>query len=178
MSNRLGSRVPVIGLVALTVCTASVGALLAQQPLPIRSGPRVRVSGAELPAGKVVGNLSRLDGDTLVVGRTRIPAQWVSRVEVSAGRRSHWLAGMGIGALVGATFGAIAEAAADPHCTNKSVCVPFAAAAFGVLGMPVGLLVGLFVRTDRWQDTTLDQLRIVPFSEESGRFGLTVSFRF
>ena len=176
MVTLLGLRSTLFILTGLAAASLP-GVASAQIPIGPRPGLRVRVSAAELPGGKLIGTLSPFGGDTLVVGKTRIPVAWVSALERRTGRRSHWLAGMGIGALVGAAFGAFAGAA-DDNCLNKSACIPFGAAAFGVIGLPVGLVVGLLVRTDRWQHTTLDQLQIELRGGNRGPLGVTVSLQF
>lgn len=88
----------------------------AQEPWIAEPGQRVRISydcpvaavaTGSLPAGchRAVGTLVGLRGDTLTISggasTTSYPLSTVTRLELSRGRKSHWLAGAGVGLLVG-----------------------------------------------------------------------------
>src|SRR6185436_2143178 len=64
---------------------------------PPDSGLRVRITSPEAPRGKLIGILERIAPDTVVVSGQLLSRSTISRFEVSAGSRSRWLAGMGIG---------------------------------------------------------------------------------
>jgi len=97
--------------------------------------------------------------DTLVLGRSVAPAielfprTSVSRVEVTSGRRSHWITGAGIGALTGMVAGAVVGyVATQGDESGITVAIfPVLGAILGTsAGLCTGAAIGLFVKTDRW----------------------------
>jgi hypothetical protein len=135
----------VIALFASLQC----GILNAQQaPLP-QPGARVRVTSSLLDPAVRIGILTEYNSEAITVGQERLPMPMVQSLEISGGHRRHWGKGALIGLVGGAMFGA-AAGQFDSNCFNKSACVPFGAAAFGVIGVPTGLLIGGAIRKERW----------------------------
>jgi hypothetical protein len=140
----------VIALLASLQC----GILNAQQaPLP-QLGARVRVTSSLLTPAVQIGILTEFNSEAITVGEERLPTPMVQSLEISGGHRRHWGKGALIGLVGGALFGA-AAGQLDSNCFNKSACIPFGAAAFGVIGLPTGLLIGGAIRTERWTKVTL-----------------------
>jgi hypothetical protein len=141
----------VIALLASLQC----GILSAQEaPLP-QLGARVRVTSALLTPPVHTGILSEFNSEAVTVGKERVPRPMIQSLEISDGHRRNWGRGALIGLLGGALFGA-AAGQFDPHCFNKSACILGGAAAFGVIGIPTGLIIGGAIRTERWTRVTLE----------------------
>src|SRR3990172_9366602 len=74
-------------------------------------GLRIRVTVPELNLRQQPGQLVWLDQDSLIVGGAKqrwvVPRQLLTQIEASRGRRRHVLAGMLVGAGVGAVTGLI-----------------------------------------------------------------------
>lgn len=171
----------------LTVASLLVvsSTLSAQRPPPIEPGARVRVTAPECGLDQQAGTLQPSRGDTLVLGYgfDSFPClrSNVTRLEVSQGRRSATLQGLGYGALVGAGVGAaIAVALCYPdRCSG----VPTGELVGGmsVLGLGGGLVIGAVIgsriQSDRWEETPLDRLR-VSFAPQRDMvsFGLRIAF--
>jgi hypothetical protein len=87
---------------------------------------------------------------------------------------------MGIGFLAGAGIGAIVGASAN--CTGdpftSAGCALILGGLGAAVGIPVGAVVGATVRTDRWQEVPLDHLRAGAMPRRDGRFTLTVALPF
>jgi len=158
-----------------------VSVIAAQEQSRILPGARVRVTTPDLPRGQLLGAVTRIDADTLVVGSTPVALRSLMRLEVSTGRRSHWATGLGIGFLAGAGLGAILGAAVgDPYgeiCTPTQ-CALAGAGILGLVGMPVGAVVGAMIRTERWQEVPPDRWRVATRRQRGGQWTLTVAVHF
>jgi hypothetical protein len=151
----------------------------AQEPDPAPLlGQRVRVSTPNGPS--VTGKLVEQDGTKLVVSDqkgslTAIPVADVSRIELSAGRKSKALLGAVIGAAVGLGVGLWAATTwcSESGCDNEVGGV----LVLGVGGAGLGALVGAAVRTERWRQVPAGQpeSRLPPGS--SG-WRVSMTFRF
>ena len=100
----------------------------------------------------------------------------MTRLEVSRGRKSRWLSGMGLGLLAGAGIGAFAGGFSS-SCTHEwgSLCTMVGAGTGASLGLLTGLTIGALVMTDRWEEVSLDRLRV---SFVPQRDGFAVGMRF
>lgn len=139
---------------------AQVGAI---DPLSIPSGTQARIIGAATAADYVRLTVVGVSPDTL---RYRLNAggdskaiswQNVSRMDVSAGRHTNFLRGLGIGVLVGTATGA-AIGAASGHGTelNSSGFLAFVGAIYGgTLGGVTGMVFGIAMRSERWTPVAL-----------------------
>lgn len=146
------------------------------------SGTLVRITSPQVPQGRAVGVFERFNGDTVVVAGLPISRASITRLEVSAGRKSHWLAGMGIGFVVGGGLGALSCVIACPEDTGSDAIKGIETVALGGLGALVGLLaggiVGAFRISDRWREVSLSTLRIAPTLRSDGTFGVSIGLRF
>lgn len=131
--------------------------------------PRAPGSGACRQEGRVVA----VEGDTITLAAAesthshRLSA--TSRIEVSRGSRSRWLAGAGVGFVVG-TAGTYAllnqggstnpcDRSANQDAIGPAACVGLAAVG-GVAGAGAGALIGRLFRTERWQEVPVEGLRV------------------
>lgn len=148
----------------------------AQELTRVAAGTRVRVLTSQR-ARPLVGTLVRSTPDSVVVDATVIARGSVRRLEVSAGRKSHWLTGAGIGLLVGAGVGAIAASGSD-GCGNigplDASCTLAIAGVGGAIGTPLGALVGAMVRTDRWRVVPLGHVGFRVETPSYGSFKIAV----
>ena len=182
---------PITFLVAVLAVTP-LSTVNAQGSMPVKAGDRVRVAfgTSECQPCLAVGLVAAFSTDSvaLAVGnRTdtlRLPIASVTRFEVSRGRKSKTLSGMGIGAAIGVGTGAILGAiATSGECLFESDPCPGAGAVAGavLLGVPgllVGTIVGALTKSDRWEEVPLDQLRVSIAPQRDGSFGLGFSVAF
>ena len=153
--------------------------MAAQESLPVEPGVRVRVTAPECELRGQAATFRALRADTLVLGTTECPLASVTRLEVS---RQKSMAVLGV--LVGAGAGALGALAL---CLAKD-CVyehfnggrndfsnelPL---ILGVVGGVAGFFVGRNIKTDRWEEVSLEQLRVSP--QPDGGFALGFSVRF
>ena len=116
----------------------------------------------------------RLDADTLVMkaqGMIRpvaIPLTSVKRLEVSRGRKSRILKGLGIGFLVGAGLGAYIGAAkecngtgGDTMCGDRAANAVFAGSVLGLLGAVAGTIVGVAAPGESWEEVPLEKVSLL-----------------
>ncbi len=155
--------------------------LSAQSPLPIQPGTQI------------------FRGDTVILDTTECPLASVTRLDVHRGRHGHpWrgaLFGVLTGRLIGMMIGQDTEQCKNVGwepcgwlCFNgprdwryKESCttdmsLASTIAMFG--GAAVGLVVGAFTKTDRWEEVPLDRLRVSIVPQRDGRFALGVSVSF
>jgi len=181
---------------SLTLCCLTPLACLSAQVQPtIEPGARVRVTqvcrqtypGASMRPRTVcarnVGMLAEITGDSIVLtlnengSRLGVPLDSIARVEVRQGRKSRTLIGAGIGAAAGGLSLALA-----------STCSPGGDCGEGewrlgllvgtVAGAGIGALAGAFIKTDRWEEVPLSQLRVSLAVPRSGRWGVGLSLVF
>ena len=108
----------------------------------------------------------------------------VSRLDVSAGRRSYALRGASIGALIGITSGAVSGYASGDDrgwcCFTAGGKAAIYGAGLGVTGLVIGSVVGALTVRDRWTSVPLGAAAATP-SLQMGRGGarlaVTVSYR-
>lgn len=142
----------------LVVVCALAPAVAAQDTLKVESGERVRLT---LESGRnTVGVLVTQDRDSLRIRlRPDAPPVAFSRsgiagVEASLGRHGH----AGTGALVGLVAGGAAGAALGGSCSGDFLCPGAGGGALllGGTGLLFGALVGIFVRSERWESVYPD----------------------
>src|SRR6266850_233893 len=164
-------------LVALSALARGVAA---QDTLAIERGERVRLT---LSSGRsaVVGVLVTQDRDSLRV-RPRpdappvaFPRAGVTSVEASLGRHGH----AGTGALVGLVAGGAAGAALGSSCEGDFLCPGTGGGALllGGTGLLFGALVGVFVRSERWESVYPEDLGFTVVKTPGG-LGVGVSIGF
>lgn len=168
-------------LLTALVLTASAD-LLAQQAPPVAPGDRVRVTTRT----KLVGNLVTLSADTCVLhveGRDAslsLPIASLTKFEVSRGRKSNALKGLGIGFLGGAAVGALIGLGLDEEGGEVSAgtWALIGAAPGAVVGAVVGVAVGASTKTDRWEVVPLERLRVSMIPRRNGAVAIRVSLAF
>jgi hypothetical protein len=169
-----------------------LAALSAQEQPPVEAGSRIRVTAPTVGADELVGMCVEVDATRLRVQAEEqaspltISLTDVTRLEVSQGRKSNALAGLGIGFLGGAAIGAVLGSAAgreeggpETLCTgDKTECAVFGAAVGGVAFGAIGAGIGALAKTERWEEVPLDRLRVSIVPLRDGRFALGLSVRF
>jgi hypothetical protein len=178
--RRTYSRVSCIVLTAVVITTMEAQA---QAELP-QGGTRVRVTypcdaDTTGPAGfsrntcGVVGQFLTIESSTVSVvvdGASRtFRLDDVRRFEVSQGARSYRLIGSLAGFAVGSgtTYIALNRGGSTSKCDRSAnqdalssrECFGLVALG-GVVGAGVGLLLGGFIKSERWEDLALEQLRV------------------
>ena len=166
-----------LALVATVGCLVLVGAAGRGSPEESASpvGPRVRVTSTAAPSGPVTGTLVGIDDEALTVlvskkgEPVRLRRAVIDKVEVSQ-RRGNRGKAMALGFVAGAAIGAIIGATQEPKCeptphdqiTYFDLCLEgLNTAGGGVVGAPIGLLLGLGLsHGERWEPTPLDDLSI------------------
>ena len=157
-------------LLVVTAFVATAAALEAQPRLPdVQVGARVRVHAAQ---GTSEGTVLESAPDSVVIvqaagDRRTYRAADITRLEQYLGKRKNVTRGMGYGFVAGAVAGAIvgavgwhpcdaAEIARNPdycrHTRRESDAVEGAGIMAVVVGIPVGGVVGWFVKTNSWAD--------------------------
>lgn len=170
----------VTALVALVgVLLTAVGGAEADEG---STAPRVRVTSAAAPSGRVVGTLVGLDADTLTIRGSgepndfRLKRQAVTRVEISrqrGNRRKATAIGFFVGAVAGALLGATTTG--DDDFISPGVV----AAAAGVVLGSAGALLGLATsHGEKWEAKSLDGLHVTFVPPRGGGAALRVAFRF
>jgi hypothetical protein len=185
---------------------ASVLALWASVPLaavpayaqqPVEVGSRVVVTGicaeeeyAPRRVRKVCpkdkGIILAIGPDTLVLQSEETGDSVVmrfgsiSRLDLHSGRKSAVLKGLITGTGVGAVVGAVAGLGCQTGGSfAMNECNALETTARGAaVGAACGILVGLIITTDRWEEVPLDQLRVSLAPQRDGRFGLGLSVAF
>ncbi len=167
-------------------------------PFQLPAGAKVRLTSTILPGGVVVGRIGSSTDDALGLvlpgpddspfgTPVLVPRASVTRIQVSLGYKRHTLQGAILGAVAGAALGAAWEvdpATCDSY-SSDTFCSRGEAVAAGSLGFAViGALVGHIVKTERWQNVSVEAL--APRSSDAssrprGRLaaaGLAVTVRF
>ena len=159
-----------------------LGAVSSQAAPPAR-GDRVRIttvpnaldkrasarhsSEAYFPAARVL----RVGSDSLYLlvapaDTLAVALDGVTRLEVSAGRRSYAKRGAGIGALVGVASGVVAGYASGDDrgwCCFSAGEKAFAyGVGLGLSGLIIGSVIGAFTVSDRWTSIPLGAVAATP----------------
>jgi len=139
-------------------------------------GARVRISAVGPDGGAQIGLLLRRDASAIELaaddGSTSVLAvSQIVKLEVSAGKRRHTLAGALCGAALGLAVALIGS------CTGED-CGLYRATGVALLtpaGAGVGALVGSAIKTERWQTVPI---AAQPNAGKSSGARLTVTLRF
>ncbi len=186
-------RAGILVFAAALASTLAAAPAAAQGAWPVALGARVRVTAPSAPAPGVVGTVVGLhrgelvlrpDGrrDSLTFARDRI-----ATLDVSTGRHGHAMLGTGIGFVAGAIVGAI-NGTRGP-CSNGYNCngwnsgaggAALGGAVFGIVGAPVGAIVGDLIQTERWNPVDLGTVHAAAgFASLGGsRAAIRISLRF
>ena len=189
--SRSGMFAALLGLAVL----GSFAPLAAQQAPHLTPGQRVRVtipSALEKQRATVLAMAAdsitlSLDtrGDFFAKTHRQVIVALgsLSSLEVSNGTANNAAIGAVIGGAAGAIFGVIEVKRENDACHRRGgwFCDLLPPAAGLLLGVPVagiGTLVGLLVRTERWEKVPLDRLRLGIVAQPSGRLGLGAALAF
>jgi hypothetical protein len=158
---------------------------LASLEAQLELGQWVRITAPQLGISKYSGTLVALDGDMLTVGTLRVALVDVTRLDVYMGRKRNAGTGAVVGALVlGVPFTIFAVGLCESFSgLASSNCDVVGVAMRGLLiggaaGALLGAGVGSLIKSDRWEEVPLDQLRVSLGPRCDGRFGLGLSVRF
>jgi len=133
----------------------------------LQRGQRVRITAPTLGLNRHIAIFRTLDADTLVVDNdntVRYPLSSLARLETSIGRRSHPWRGAWIGLLSGVGLGFLVWQVGDLGCyegaSTTNCAVVLGGGLGGAIGAVSGVIVGSFIKTDRWATVPLDHLRV------------------
>ena len=150
--------------------------LRAQQDSALRSGARVRVTAPNVTNGQITGSLVSIRDSSLVLPDGDIPLASITALEVSRVTKSH----AGTGALTGFVIGALGGVLiVTSFCTDDFFGPCTAGQVVGsmaVMTLPptlLGAFIGALIRTERWEEVPLSEIRIGP-SQHAGD-GISVS---
>jgi len=154
--NTLGSRCFLLSL----LCNVLVSPAAGQEVEP---GQRVRVTAADLTNGRLVAEVVRVDGDSLVLRRDgairALPRSSIEAIEMASGSHRHTLRGALVG---GVTTGIVLgqDMLRTPgQCSGSGnygqLCALFLAGAMAG-GAVAGAIIGTAVRHDDWVSLSLD----------------------
>lgn len=196
-----------LALVAATLVVHPPG-LRAQSALPLGMGPgaRVRVTApAALTPSRREGRVLAFRNDTLrlvLEGRpdalagppdtVALPTRQITSLELSGGQHAATRKGLGFGALVGVTIGALAGAVSyrSPICAAYRACdatlvsgrdgaAVVGGIVGGLAGLAIGGVAGALHVSERWESMSLPQngrVNIVP--DRNGGLALSLEMRF
>lgn len=155
----------------------------AQGSLSLVPGQRLRVTAPALGVAHYEVRYVATRGDTLILEAgiaVPYPLADVVRLEVLRGQRSYKWPGAIIGAACGVLIGAgIGYAVTDAGWgTMRKAWVVPAAVGMGILGAGIGAKVGQSKKTDKWEEVSLDRLRVSVVPQQWGRLGLGISITF
>ena len=170
-----------ITFVLICIFVGTPTEMAAQEPLA--SGSRVRVTAPECELRGQAATFRALRADTLVLGTAECPLASVTRLDVSGGQKSHALLGAGIGFAAGALVGLVHCSGDAGGFSDAGTCdladddlTLWVAFVSGAIGGLAGGIVGKWIKTDRWEEVPLEQLRVSP--QPDGGFALGFSVRF
>ena len=136
------------------------------------TGDKVRVT-ARTGVDDKTGVVVQADAQSLTVSLgfkkppVRIPLASIQRLEVARGRRTAAKEGAISGGIVGVVLGVAAVYVAshalceyDTDCDASPQAYGLGIAAFAAGGAGLGALVGLAIKTDRWERVPVDRLRV------------------
>lgn len=147
------------------------------QPPPVEPGTRVRVKAPDCGVRGWTTTVVALRGDTLLLGWTDCPLASVTRFEVSQGQRSNTGKGALYGGVIGAIGGGIFGGTKQGNVKRENEILK-GAAIFGGAGFAAGMILGTITSGERWDEASLDRLRVSVVPHRDGRFALAASIRF
>jgi hypothetical protein len=143
----------------------------AQDGTGLERGARIRVLAPSFSRRPPVGNLGPMDSTGLHLLRGRgetlvIPWNAVAAVDVSTGRRSHWVRGAAIGGLTGLALATVVWVADESSSQDDpfsdaldAIFYPAVAVTMGASGALVGGVIGAIARTEQWERVPASSLR-------------------
>jgi hypothetical protein len=154
------------------------------------TGRTVRVTAPSLFPKVLEGRAAALSGDTLRLEDCRpnldlqiIPVSTITRVQVQDGRKGHTLEGVLIGTGVGLAIWGVAELSDDSdegeflHGLDENLSKAFLV-IFTAGGAVTGGIVGTLIRSDRWRDVPVGDMKVSLVPVAGRRVGLSLAIRF
>ncbi len=166
-----------ITLLVVVVAVTPLSNIRAQDSLPVTVGDRVRVTAPDIDLNRYDGTIRVIGRNALTVDTLPIALESVTRLDIHRGRKSK----SGTGALIGAGIGLVFFAYRVSVCSSFICDGGAIMAAFPIVvggGAGIGALVGWLIKSDRWEEVPLDQLRLSFVPQRDGRFALGLSLRF
>jgi len=147
-------------VVSTLILTFGAGRMTTAQTPELRHGTRVRVTAPGVLPKPLVGMVDTTQGAALVLvatiqGPRLLPLSQLSRIEVSRSRKRPtwsktaplWMTATGVG--VGAILGY--STSSDGDMFGKGGGAAIAGGLLGTLGLLVGSIAAITVKTDEWQ---------------------------
>jgi hypothetical protein len=168
-----------------------LGAVSSQAVLQVESGDRIRITARQNMLDNQTARVLSVSGDSLLLRiapaeTLAVALAGVTRLEVSTGRRTHTRRGLGMGALIGVTSGALLGYASGDD--KRGWCCFFLTAeekalvygtGLGVTGLVIGAIVGATRVSDRWTSVPLGAAMATPrLQVRRGRTHLAVAVTF
>ncbi len=162
----------------------------AQEQSPIESGALIRVTAPSMFSDRITGTVVSWESEQLVLdalsGTLTFAIDSITKLEISRGMKSKVKVGAVIGGVVGLLVGAAVFVETQCRSRDQIVCIGNSEVVDGAeeatlliaLGVGVGALIGNRVRTDRWEEVSVSQLRVSFGPQRDGRLGLGLSVKF
>ncbi len=157
------------------------GSVVVSQDLTLAPGARVRVTAQDLNISRSIGEVERVDPDTLVINletsQMAIPMAAVQRIDISRGLKSNTLKGTLYGALAGGlAFGTVAGVLIEGDDFWGLGVFIYAVSGLAA-GAGLGALIGSGWHTEHWNQVPLPvSLSVAPLGD--GDYAVGVAFRY
>ncbi len=175
-----------VTLLVVVLAVTPLTHIRAQDSPPVAVGTRVRVTAPTLDIDKYDGTLQAWADDRVTVDTLQVALAQLTRLDVYRGRKSNWGKGALIGgSVLGAAGLGLSIAWVGNGCEGFDGCNDQEAAIVAVStvitfagGALLGAVTGAFIKSDKWEEVPLDQLRVSFVPQRDGRFafGLSVAF--
>jgi F0F1-type ATP synthase membrane subunit c/vacuolar-type H+-ATPase subunit K len=174
--------------IVATVLTAMLAApVAAQSPGLPTPGSRIRVRTVDVPYAWVSGTVRAQTAEALWLDEQMLPLESITHLEMSGGRKSHFLTGLGLGTLAGVGLGLAMRASLEDDLRNTDDFYDgLGIAVVGVAALPAGIMIGAMTgglvgaiwRTERWRAVSTDRLRVAVVPTSRGGLGVGVEVAF
>ena len=137
---------------------------------------------------RLTGKFVTLQADTITLAMAESTASYgldaIDALEVSRGHRSYWIAGSIGGAVVGAVVAhfvlltggssSLCDHEVNQDALSSDECLGLAGIG-AIAGAVVGGVIGGLIRTEKWQDVPIENLRVNLAPQPDGRLGMAVA---
>jgi hypothetical protein len=184
----IGLRIALLTAVAVLAPPIT---LVAQQEPPVERGDRVRVTVPSMSPEVLDGTLLELS-ERLCVLRVEdrfvpltLPLDSVKKLELHRGQKSKAGLGAGLGFLTGAVVGGVLGSYwgqescgwMEIPCIKKPEATALGAIGFGLAGAGIGALIGSRITVDRWEEVTLQRVRVGILLQRSSELTVSATLR-
>jgi len=131
---------------------------------PVLLDSRVRVTTHSAPDLATAGTLESWDGHSLELSGSgfapqTIPLSDLAKLEISRGKKGHWLAGTligtGVGVLAGLIIAQNTTTDVDPESVVEAANDAGIVAISALSGMVIGAAIGGLIKTEKWEEVPL-----------------------